>query len=73
MFWDSPASDYPVRYYIVDYKSYTSIEWTSLSLVERFCVLSDLLPGTRYNVRVKAVSVIGSGDETPSTETTYKG
>jgi hypothetical protein len=61
--WTSPPSERPITTFQLQYKRDGSSSWvdhtvTSLSV---FIYLENLLPGTTYQVRVRAVSDVGEG------------
>ena len=63
--WTTPLSDFVILQYKVQYKPQSSIAWIDAeSLVSppaTSTILTRLEVGTRYNVRVRAMSTIGEG------------
>ena len=74
--WTSPLSERPITTFQLQYNKDGSSSWvdhtvTSLSL---FIYLENLLPGTTYQVRVRAVSDVGEGAfSAVVNHTTYQG
>ena len=75
VYWAQPESDHPITHYIVEYKEYTSAEWTSQTIdpTKRTAMVYNLKPGTNYNIRVSAVSDLGSGRSSASNKRTFRG
>ena len=61
--------------YQVEYRRYGTLSWGNRASAQPYStstLLRDLLPGTAYNVRVRAVSAAGEGEWSEvQTETTY--
>ena len=64
--WKAPQSDYPITSYEVQYKISSDPSWStppvSKSSRSRRHDWRRLSPNTSYNVRVRAVSVVGRGE-----------
>ena len=63
--WTTPQSDFTILQYIVQYKIQSSRAWGDAEILvsppATSTVLTRLEAGTRYNVRVRAISTIGEG------------
>ena len=61
--WTAPQSDHTIEYYQVDYRVRDSTTWSTVSPnpTTTSTTLENLQLGTTYEVRVRAVSDIGSG------------
>ena len=63
--WTTPQSDFTILQYNVQYKLQSSRAWsdeeTLVSPPATSTILTRLEAGTRYNVRVRAMSTIGEG------------
>ena len=74
--WNPPSSDQAIVYYEVEFKISTRNRWTThgSNITSNLTSLTDLNLGERYQVRVRAVSVLGSGDWSDTVEeVTYNG
>ena len=64
--WTTPTSDVPISQYHVQYTnetpSWTSAVKVSVSPSAVFATLTGLNADTKYSVRVRAVSAVGSGN-----------
>lgn len=75
--WTAPQSDTNITKYQVQYKKNDSTSWdnrkvVTVSSTPTTSLLSELDPGTVYNVRVRAVSASGNGSWSKvKTETTF--
>ena len=72
--WTVPQSDRTIQYYQVDYRVRDSTTWSRASPnpTTTSTTLENLQLGTTYEVRVRAVSDVGSGTWSDTiSETTY--
>ena len=74
--WDKPNSDRPIQYYEVQYRKQGVSSWTSVTPnpTTRQATIRNVDKGSVYDVRVKAVSDVGSGQWGSATsQMTYGG
>ena len=72
--WTKPSSESPSTKYQVQYRRSGSTSWSTKEVTSRSTTLENLSAGSSYQVRVRAVSVVGDGQYSRiSTETTYRG
>ena len=74
--WSAPSSERPIQHYQVDYRVGTSGSWSTWSPnpTSTSVTLTGLQRGFNYQVRVRAVSDIGSGTWSNTVSgTTYGG
>ena len=75
--WSTPQSDFTILQYKVQYKIQSSRPWGYAEILvsppATSTILTRLEAGTRYNVRVRAMSTIGEGNWSMiEGNTTYK-
>ena len=71
--WNAPSSDHPITKYRVQYTN-GSTGWIGNDGKSTTITLESLSAGTSYQVRVRAISVIGGGSYSEiRTITTYRG
>ena len=76
MTWTAPSSERTITKFQVQYCNRTSgtSEWSTKDVTSRSTTLENLSAGTSYEVRVRAVSDVGSGPYSLiRTNTTYPG
>ena len=66
--WTAPSSDVPITGYKLSYKESSE---RNLAASTMTYTITNLQPGTLYQVRVRAVSPIGEGEYGMQSETTY--
>ena len=76
--WSAPSSERPIQRYEVEYRSVDSgsTDWHRVSMnpITTSAAIENLKPGTTYQVRVRAVSDVGSGEwSIIFSRTTYDG
>ena len=76
--WSAPSSERPIQHYEVEYRAVDSgsTDWNRVSTnpTTTSAALKNLKPGTTYQVRVRAVSDVGSGEwSIIVSRTTYNG
>ena len=74
--WNKPTSDRPIQHYEVQYRKQGVSRWTSVTLnpTTRQTTISNVDKGSVYNVRVRAVSDVGSGQwRSVTSQRTYRG
>ena len=74
--WSPPQSNKPIEKYYLQYRKATASNWTAVVLgpSETSTVLSGLDRGTVYHVKVRAISIVGSGPFSDLQQvTTYNG
>ena len=61
--WNQPTSDRPIQHYEVQYRKQGVSSWTSVTPnpTTRQTTISNVDKGSVYNVQVRAVSDVGSG------------
>ena len=63
--WTTPQSDFAILQYKVQYQNQSSRAWGDAEILvsppATSIILTRLEAGTRYNVRVRAISIIGEG------------
>ena len=63
--WTTPQSDTTISQYQVQYRTLNSRTWDEASTMSTVsatsAILTELIAGTKYNVRVRAVSASGEG------------
>ena len=64
MSWKAPLSDAPIISYEMIYMVHGTNDWKtfSSSINGTAAVIPGLLPGIRYQVRIRAYSVLGNGE-----------
>ena len=74
--WTTPQSDVSISQYQVQYRRSETTSWSSAAPVSGSTTstyLEELVAGSEYQVRVRAVSVIGNGTWSEvQSETTYQ-
>ena len=63
--WDEPHSDVTITRYESNYRIQSTGSWRgglAQPAANRQCVLRDLMSGVNYEVRMRAVSAIGTGE-----------
>ena len=74
--WTTPQSDVSISQYQVQYRRRGTTSWSSAAPVSGSTTstyLEELVAGSEYQVRVRAVSAIGSGTWSEvQSETTYR-
>ena len=72
--WTAPSSDRPITKYQVQYKTSGSTSWSTKDVTSTSTTLENLSAGSSYQIRVRAVSDVGSGPYSEiRTITTYQG
>ena len=74
--WNQPTSDRPIQRYEVQYKKQGVSSWTSVTPnpTTRQTTISNVDKGGVYNVQVRAVSAVGSGQwRGVTSQRTYRG
>ena len=72
--WTKPSSERTIAKYQVQYKRSGSTIWSTKDATATSTTLERLLTGTSYQVQVRAVSDVGTGQYSQiSTKTTYRG
>ena len=70
--WTAPQSDVTISQYQVQYRKSGTTVWSQVIRPSTTATLDHVLPGTAYNVRVRAQSAAGDGEWSEvHTETTY--
>ena len=61
--WNQPTSDKPIQHYEVEYKKQGESSWSSVTPnpTTRQTTIRNVKKGSVYNVRVRGVSNVGSG------------
>ena len=59
--WTAPQSDRPITKYQVQYRKSGATSWITKDVTSRSTTLENLPAGTSYQVKVRAVSDVGSG------------
>ena len=74
--WNQPTSDRPIQHYEVQYRKQGVSSWTSVTPnpTTRQTTIRNVDKGSVYNVQVRAVSDVGSGQwESATSQRTYRG
>ena len=74
--WNQPTSDRPIQHYEVQYRKQGVSSWTSVTPnpTTRQTTINNVDKGSVYNVQVRAVSDVGSGQWGSATsQRTYRG
>ena len=74
--WNQPTSDLPIQHYEVQYRKQGVSSWTSVTPnpTTRQTTIRNVDKGSVYNVQVRAVSDVGSGQWGSATsQRTYRG
>ena len=74
--WNQPNSDRPIRHYEVQYRKQGVSSWTSVTPnpTTRQTFIRNVDKGSVYNVQVRAVSDVGSGQwRSVNSQRTYRG
>ena len=74
--WNQPISDRPIQHYEVQYRKKGVSSWTSVTPnpTTRQTTIRNVDKGSVYNVQVRAVSDVGSGQWGSATsQRTYRG
>ena len=74
--WNQPSSDRPIQYYEVQYRKQGVSNWTSVTPnpTTRQTTIRNVDKGSVYNVQVRAVSDVGSGQwKSATSQRTYRG
>ena len=74
--WNQPISDRPIQHYEVQYRKQGVSSWTSVTPnpTTRQTTISNVDKGSVYNVQVRAVSDVGSGQwRSATSQRTYRG
>ena len=74
--WNQPTSDHPIQHYEVQYRKQGVSSWTSVTLNPntRQTTIRNVAKGSVYNVQVRAVSDVGSGQwKSATSQRTYRG
>ena len=72
--WTTPSSERTITKYQVQYRRSGSTSWSTTDVTSPPTTLENLPGGTSYQVRVRAVSDVGSGPYSEiRTITTYRG
>ena len=74
--WDQPTSDRPIQHYEVQYRKQGVSSWTSVTPnpTTSQTTIRNVDKGSVYNVRVRAVSDVGSGQwRNVTSQRTYRG
>ena len=59
--WDEPSSDIAILYYEVEYREIGQSLTDQILTTVTYTALTDLMPATTYEVRVRAMSDVGNG------------
>ena len=74
MTWTAPQSDRLITKYQVQYRRSGATSWSTEDVTSRSTTLENLSAGTRYQVRVRAVSDVGTGPYSDvRTQITHRG
>ena len=74
--WNQPTSDRSIQHYEVQYRKQGVFSWTSVTTnpTTRQATIRNVDKGSVYNVRVRAVSDVGSGQwRSTTSQRTYMG
>ena len=72
--WTEPSSERPITKYQVQYRRSGSTSWSTKEVTPTSTTLENLSAGTRYDIQVRAVSDVGTGQYSPiRTKTTFHG
>ena len=74
--WNQPTSDRTIQHYEVQYRKQGVSRWTSVTPnpTTRQTIISNMDKGSVYNVQVRAVSDVGSGQwRSATSQRTYRG
>ena len=74
--WNQPTSDRPIQHYEVQYRKQGVSSWTSVTPnpTTRQTTIRNVDKGSVYNVQVRAVSDVGSGQwRSVTSQRTYRG
>ena len=73
MSWTAPQSERPITKYQVQYRS-GATSWSTKDVTSRFTTLENLSARTSYQVKVRAVSDVGTGPYSDvRTQITHRG
>ena len=74
--WNQPTSDHPIQHYELQYRKQGVSSWTSVTPnpTTRQTIIRNVDKGSVYNVQVRAVSDVGTGQwRSATSQRTYKG
>ena len=73
--WNQPTSDRPIQHYEVQYKKQGVSSWTSVTPnpTTRQTTIRTVNKSSVYNVQVRAMSDVGTGQWGSASQRTYRG